>query len=182
MVTVGVMYLPLGVIASRIIAQTGKLEYQLTDGEIRRIQLSEQAEMLYQGASRGNSRRTIDGSAGHQTIYLFHSAKDAEHVVPILREAMPGLKVEAYELKHIKRRTGRIGHLTEEVSGRIGELLEGAGGDVQRFATTDLVKECGCGLKANDRAWRSGLDRALDRSVEWKKDGRGIVRRAKQEP
>ena len=86
-----------------------------------------------------------------------------------------------YEPKHIKRRTGRIGHLTEEVSGLIQEFLEDASGDVLRVATTDLVKECGGGLKASDRAWRNGLKRALDRSVEWRKEGGAIVRQAKQD-
>jgi hypothetical protein len=173
MLTVGVMYLPLGLIASRIIAQTGKLEYDLTDQEIRRVLLSEQAEMLYQAASRGHSRRTIEGSAGPQTIYLFHPTKDAEHVIPLLQEAMPGLRVEHYEPKHLRRNLSPNVHRAEEVSARIQHFLLELREDIAHVATSSLTKELG--YASNSRAWRLGLEGALNNSVEWKRDGRRIV-------
>ena len=73
----------------------------MLDNDANETYYSEQGELLYQGFSRGNSRNTIDGRAGKQTIYLFHPQEHYDKVMPYLRRVMNGVKESKYQTKYL---------------------------------------------------------------------------------
>jgi hypothetical protein len=171
LITVGVMYLPPSAVASMIIGQTRNLHYGLSDSEVRTVLLSEQAEMIYQGVSRGHSRKTVDGRAGAQTIYLFHPAKDWDRIYPLLRELMPGMRVERYYPAFLIRESKKAAF---EVARNIVDFLAELPLNVVAASTRGILKTHR--LNGNDRVWREGLEIALDQLRGWRKEGQMFIR------
>jgi hypothetical protein len=174
--TIGVLYMPDDAIASMILGQTGNLSYPLAAPEVRRVKHSEQAEMLYQAISRGNSRRTVDGRAGDETIFLFHPLKDSRHVVERLREVMPGLRVEPYYPRFLlPNRKGAID--VEGMASEIGEVLKAVPAEKDAVSVAEVKLAIGAGLiDTNSRVWRRAAAVAPTRLDGWRKEEKRYCR------
>lgn len=165
--TVGVRYLPREAVMATIVGQTGSLEHDVTAAEITSVAHSEQAELLYQGISRGNSRRTIDGKAGKQTIYLFHPKKDYEPVKGLLKEVMPNVQTEEYRPEFLQTGTDQC---VEVLASRIGLLLD----EVRNDSISCREIAAALEINTNDRRWRNGMNGF--QSPRWRKVGKKFVR------
>lgn len=165
--TVGVRYLPREAVMATIVGQTGSLEHDVTAAELTSVAHSEQAELLYQGISRGNSRRTIDGKAGKQTIYLFHPKKDYEPVKELLKEVMPNVQTEEYRSEFLQAGTDQS---VEDLKFRVERYLDGVRED--SISCRKLAKELG--IETNSREWREAKRKV--RSPQWRNEGKKFVR------
>jgi hypothetical protein len=169
--TVGVLYRDTKEIAASIVGQTRNLHYGLVDADIRQTQNSEQADLLYQGISRGNSRRTISGKAGKQVIYLFHPARDFESILPLLKDVMPGLNVEDYKPAVLKRpiRKNALDYtsLGEKVVDHLIRIPSAQESVSVRSVKGAVAADC----DPNSSLWRKGKTHALNQLTGWKQKG-----------
>lgn len=175
-ITVGVLYRDNHELAANIIGQTRRLDYPLIDREVRQVQLSEQADLLYQGISRGNSRNTVEGKAGQQDIFLFHPKKDAKPILELLEEIMPGVVVQDYPLTYLQRPPHGNAKHYRDVSSKIREYLTDLDEGVTRLSVRELRDRIFPMLDSNTSTWKRALKHALDHLVGWRKDKQSIER------
>ncbi len=176
MATIGVLYRNTKEIAASIVGQTRDLRYGLADADIRQTQISEQADLLYQGISRGNSRRTTNGQAGQQTVYLFHRKHDFDNILPLLREVMPGLKVENYKPTVLKPPVRQNSldyiHLGERVVDHLIRLPADQTMVSVRAVKSAIARD----IDPNSSLWRNGKNYALNSLVGWRQQGQAFRR------
>lgn len=154
--TCGILYRDWKEISSSIIAQTGSLNYLLLDHDVQETYYSEQAELLYQGFSRGNSRNTKDGIAGKQTIYMFHPKEDYSKVMTYLRRVMHGVQESRYQPKYlIQGRKNAIDYL--ELASAIRDYLTSMGDDVMQLSKAIIRKTLAPELNSNSKTWRKAI-------------------------
>ena len=144
-------------IASSIIAQTGNLNYSLLDNDANETYYSEQGELLYQGFSRGNSRNTIDGRAGKQTIYLFHPQEHYDKVMPYLRRVMNGVKESKYQTKYLTQgRKNARDYLY--LANSIQNYILSVGHEITRLSKTLIKKSVAPEMSSNSKTWRKAME------------------------
>ncbi|HPH37733.1 MAG TPA: hypothetical protein PL108_08740, partial [Sediminibacterium sp.] len=144
-------------IASSIIAQTGNLNYSLLDNDVNETYYSEQGELLYQGFSRGNSRNTIDGRAGKQTIYLFHPQEHYDKVMPYLRRVMNGVKESKYQTKYLTQgRKNARDYL--DLSSLIINLILSLAPEIIRINKTQIRRIVSPEMASNSKTWRKAIE------------------------
>ncbi len=171
MATVGVLYRDTKEIAASIVGQTRNLHYRLVDADIRQTQNSEQADLLYQGISRGNSRRTISGKAGKQVIYLFHPARDFESILPLLKDVMPGLNVQTYKPAVLKRPVRQNAHDYTSLGEKVVDHLIRVPTAQKAVSVRSVKSAVAAGFDANSSLWRKGKAHALNQLTGWRQKG-----------
>jgi hypothetical protein len=174
-ISCGVLYRDRKEIASRVIAQTRRLDYKLVDNDVADTLHSEQAELLYQGFSRGNCRNTLNGQAGEQTIYLFHPKEDFEKVMPFLERVMPNAQVEKYKPVYLTE--GRKRSLDFQEIGRlIMDYLISLDLGRVRITTNQIRTLLLPDLDSNSRSWRAALSYAKTNLTGWALNDRTFER------
>lgn len=174
--TVGVLYRDISEIAASIIGQTHSLNYPLVDADVRRTANSEQADLLYQGISRGNSRRSLNGKAGEQTIYLFHPRRDMDQLRPLLEQVMPNAQWTSYQPKALRK----LPRADSETYTTIGEDL------VKELASTppareyvsvkELKRKVAPKVASNSSTWRNAKKHAESKLIGWEVRGQSYQR------
>lgn len=181
---VGVLYRDNKELAASIIGQTGDLDYRAInfDKEVKRTQMSEQADLLYQGISRGNSRKMIDGKAGEQTIYLFHPAKDWTGSIPggysvktLLEQVMPGVVFEERKPKHLSDPLRKNSIDAADLGDKIVDFL--ASNPDNQIKIRDVLAAVAPELNSNDREWRKAKAYANRKLVGWEAQGLKFVKK-----
>lgn len=162
-VTVGVQYRDVQELAASILGQKRSLSGSVTNAEISKVQVSEQADLLYQAVSRGHLRRTTDGKAGEMRIYLFHW--EIAEVVEILKERMLGIKVVPYTPTFLVRDT-HSDAIYPEVAEKIVEFLERQTKDKVSTQETRKALERS-GLKLSKKIWELAIQHVGTLQVEW---------------
>lgn len=164
--TCGILYRDWKEVSSSIIAQTGNLNYSLLDNDVKETYYSEQAEMLYQGFSRGSSRNTMDGKAGKQTIYMFHPIEDYNNVMASLRRVMYGIRETKYNTKYlIEGRKNARDYLELDMS--IRNYLISLEEDVLKLNKSTILNEVAPELKSNSKTWRKAISRTKEDLKGW---------------
>ena len=164
--TCGILYRDWKEISSSIIAQTGSLNYMLLDNDVQETYYSEQAELLYQGFSRGNSRNTKDGKAGKQTIYMFHPKEDYSKVMTYLRRVMHGVQELKYQPKCLTQgRKNARDYM--ELASAIRTYLISRGDDVIKLSKSFIRETLAPELKSNCKTWRKAITTAESELTGW---------------
>lgn len=176
MVTVGMQYRDHKELAANIVGQTRNLKYPLVDFDIRQVEISEQADALYQAISRGHCRRTSGGRAGEQIVYLFHPDKDAGPVFDLLEEIMPGIRCETYEPRYLKRRSRSNATSYRDLGNSFVEYLAGLGLSETEVSIRNIRKAIAPDLKTNSSTWRNGRDYAVSNLIGWEQRGQSLIR------
>ena len=165
-ITCGNIYREWQEISTSIIGQTRTLNYTLLDADASETFYSEQAEMFYQGFSRGNCRNTIDGKAGEQTIYLFHPTPDYLKVMDSLRKVMPNVIEETYKPQYLTEgRKDAKDH--QEIARKITDYLTSLALDMSRVTKTHLLRCIAPHLSSNSKTWRKAIDQAQQDLKGW---------------
>lgn len=174
-VTLGVMYRDWKQISSSIIAQTRSLDYKLLDMDVNHTYYSEQAEMLYQGFSRGNCRNTSEGKAGKQVIYLFHPNEDYAKVMESLRKVMPNIKELKYKPEHlIEGRKNAKDY--NELATLIIDYLVSLELPVLTIAKSALIKHVAPHLTSNSKTWRKAIEKVKYEINGWVFNSKNVIR------
>ena len=177
-ITIGVQYRDRKEIAASLVGQTGVLTYPLADNDITTTMHSEQADLLYQGFSRGHSRKTINGHAGEQTIYLFHPERDSKHVVRYLQDVMPQLVVQEYIPKFLKPKIRKDAVGYNDLAEKILDYVAGQPASLTKLSLQSIKSELLGETAVPDKTWRKAVDRFKDQIVGWDVVGRSIVRKS----
>ena len=173
--TCGILYRDWKEISSSIIAQTGSLNYLLLDNDVQETYFSEQAELLYQGFSRGNSRNTKDGIAGNQTIYMFHPKEDYSKVMTYLRRVMQGVKELKYQPKYLAQgRKNARGYI--ELANAIRTYLISLGNEVTKLPKAVIRKALAPELKSNSKTWRNAISKVKSDLKGWTFSNKLVIR------
>lgn len=173
--TCGILYRDWKEISASVIAQTGNLNYFLIDSDVSETYYSEQAEMLYQGFSRGNSRNTVDGKAGEQTIYMFHPVEDYNKIMPYLRKVMPRMVEVKYQTKHLLQgRKNAKDYM--EIASAIRDYLISVEQDIVGFTKTQLREKFAPHLNSNDKTWRNAITKVQSELSGWIFNRKTILR------
>jgi hypothetical protein len=136
----------------------------VTQKEVDEVQLSEQADLLYQAFSRGNLRNTRKGEAGEMHLYLIHN--EADELVDLLKSRMPGVEVLPYSPKHLVKMTSRSARVPEIADSIVSFLKTGAKRRVSK-TTINKVLESKHG-KIGRRSLSKAHELAQDQLVEWR--------------
>lgn len=172
--TCGILFRNWNEVSSSIIAQTRNLNYSLLDSDINDTYYSEQAEMLYQGISRGNSRNTIDGKAGQQIIYLFHPSEHYSKTITFLRRVMPNMKESKYVTKFLAQgRKNSLGYI--ELAQLIIDFLVANGSVFQQVSTTYIRKILAPDINSNSKTWRKAISKVGEEMNGWHLNGRNFI-------
>lgn len=177
MATVGVQYRDTSEIAASIIGQTRTLNYPLVDADVRQTKNSEQAELLYQGISRGNSRRTSNGKAGEQTIYLFHPKKDMDQLRPLLDQVMPNAQWTTYETKALKKPARADAEDYIGIGDAIAIQLASTPPAKTYVSVKELKRTVAPSINSNTSTWRNAKRRAESKIIGWEVKRQGYQRR-----
>jgi len=162
-ITLGVMYRDHSEIAASIIGQNRDLGYQVTNTEIKDVSDSQQADILYQGLSRGNMRHTNKGVAGEMTCWVFHKEEKA---IKMLTEAMPNVDVCSYIPVYLSEHG--VSDAVSELAGMIVEYLDSVPSGIDKISLRRLAKALGY-TKTNSRKWTDAVKKASDGQHEWEK-------------
>ena len=143
--------------------------------DVNHTYYSEQAEMLYQGFSRGNCRNTSEGKAGKQTIYLFHPNADYAKVMESLRRVMPNIKESSYKPKYIAQ--GRKNAQDyNELATLIIDYLISLELEVLTIAKSVLIKHVAAHLTSNSKTWRKAIEKVKFEINGWDFNSKNVVR------
>jgi hypothetical protein len=175
--TVGVLYRKKHELAASIIGQTNNLHHPLIDREVEDVAISEQADMLYQGFSRGHSRRSFHGKAGEQTIYLFHPKRESGRVLELLEEVMPKVRIVEHKGKYLSRSPHENSRQSRELSETIVEYLTDLGREITHLTVRKLRENVCPEIISNSSVWKNALKLAALKLLGWKKDRQTFVRR-----
>lgn len=166
-ITVGILYRDTKELAANIIGQSRDMNYLVTNKEIHETQCSEQADLIYQGISRGNSRNTINGVAGQMTVYLIHNEPE---VLKYLGKVMPNVSIQDYQPKYLVRSNSDWW----TISNNINEYLEVYDGE--SISIKKLKKAATQDLDSNSKAWRKAIENVESTNYGWMKEGKSLVK------
>jgi hypothetical protein len=170
-ITVGVLYRDPQELAASIIGQTQRLDCPLNDSQIQHVQHSEMADMLYQAFSRGACRRTINGKAASQDIYLLLPEKELKPMLDILPLAMKDVKLPIYRPQYLPPSSKATRYIW--IAGKIAEILRAqhpAVGTVSvqkiRLQVESMI---GQKMSSNSKPWKNAVGHAADHVEGWHK-------------
>lgn len=177
MATLGVLYRDRKEIAASIIGQTRNLHYPVIDADIEQTMYSEQADMLYQGISRGNSRRTFDGKAGEQHIYLFHPESDIKKMMALLCDVMPQANWIEYQPQVMQKPVRQNAEEYLMLGAQIVDLLLFRTPlATQSVSTRSIREQIAPEVDSNGSTWRNALKHAKGMLFGWERKGQSFVR------
>jgi hypothetical protein len=173
-ITIGILYRKAQDLAASIIGQTLNLNHPLIDREIVEVQQSEIADTLYQALSRGHCRKTTNGKAGKQDIWLFLPKRDMAPVLDFLKLAMKDVRIIPYSPKYLKphKRATASWQVSEDVQ----DHVLGLPSHKHSISVKELKDAVGVSASTNDRAWRTGFKHARGELVGWELIGRTLKR------
>ncbi len=165
-ITMGVLYRDQSDLVAQIVAQSRNEHFAVNNWMVNDIQHSEQADMLYQGFSRGNCRQVSNGLAGDMDIYLLHPMKDYG-AIELLKEVMPEVQIVPYTPVYLEEYSTSSRPLADKII----EHLDSTGGG--RIPTTKVVSALG--INPNDRIWRQAKEYIVANDCNWDVQGRSFV-------
>ena len=151
-------------LAAAVKGQVGHLAEPTPSRRLRDVVESEIAHCVYQGASRGSCRRTVNGKAQPMRLYVIHRS---EGLKTILDRVMPGAAWFYPDPRHLKKAQGAgraaqlLGQLVAYLHG-LPDHLDEVSSKVVKAAlglTTDNASKtaftrAGALLTADDHGWR----------------------------
>lgn len=176
-IMVGVQYRDPKEIAASLVSQTRDLGAKIVSGQIQGALDSEQADTLYQAISRGHSRKTFEGRAGEQTIYLLHPDRDWKRVKPILERQMKGVVFNRYAAKHVPPARMDADDPIKVVRDAVVDIAEQLPQDVEGISLQRLRKDSGVQESSNSWVWREGFKQAMDLLPGFELSGRSLKRK-----
>jgi len=176
MATVGVLYRSTKDIAAEIIGQTRSLHYPLIDSDIQQTINSEQADLLYQGISRGNSRRTQEGKAGEQTIYLFHPERDIQKLMSLLCRVMPNVQWQEYEPRVLQKPMRANAEKYENLGFQLLDFMTHIPPAKDKVSIQSIRKTVAPDIDTNSSTWRNALSGMEFLMVGWERKGQSYLR------
>jgi hypothetical protein len=170
-ITVGVLYRNPQELGASIIGQIQELDFPLTDAQIQHVQHSEMADMIYQAVSRGHCRRTNNGTAELQEIYLLLPEKDLKPVLDILPLAMKDVKLAIYRPQYLAPSSKATLYI--RFADKIAEILGAQHPGVSKVSAHKIRREveskAGLKISSNSKSWKNAVDRAADNVEGWHK-------------
>ncbi|ODB88005.1 hypothetical protein A3193_03685 [Candidatus Thiodiazotropha endoloripes] len=172
-VTLGVIYRDPSEIAASIVGQSRDLAYSVDNKEIKRVSDSLQADILYQGLSRGNMRHVINGKAGNMICWVLHKE---EHAMNLLLSVMPNAKKMVYTPKHLALHG--ISDAVLDIAERIIAYLNSLPDSEGKCSIKSITKFLGI-TQTNSRTWRDAIKRVEKLQYEWTRpsNGQSFLRR-----
>ncbi len=175
-IMVGVQYRDPKEIAASLVSQTRNLSAKFAPGQIQAAVDSEQADTLYQAISRGHSRKTFEGRAGEQMIYLLHPDRVWKRVKPIVEQQMKGVVFARYTATHVPAARldadDPIKVMSEAIIDYVGQLPE----TVERISFAKVRKELGIQESSNSHTWREANRLAMAFLPGFRISGRSLMR------
>jgi len=165
-ITMGVLYRDQSDLVAQIVAQSRNEHFAVNNWMVNDIQHSEQADMLYQGFSRGNCRQVSNGFAGDMDIFLLHPMKDYG-AIELLKEVMPEVQIVPYKPVYLEEYSMSSRPLAEIII----EHLESTGRG--RIPTANVIRALG--INPNDRSWRQAKEHIVANDINWAVDGRSFI-------
>jgi hypothetical protein len=176
LITVGVQYRDPKEIAAALVAQSRNLDTKLVHGQVQKARDSEQGDTVYQAISRGHCRKTFDGEAGEQTIYLLHPDRDWNRVKPILEQQMKGVVFKRYVAKYVPPARMDADNPIKVMSDEIIKFVEQLPEDVELISLAKVRKELGIQESSNSHTWREACKQAKGFLPGFEIYGRSLVR------
>lgn len=162
-ITMGVVYRDPSEIAASIIGQSRDLDYRVNNKEIKEVSDSLQADILYQGFSRGNMRHTNRGIAGDMTCWVLHKER---RVIEMLEDAMPNVTINPYTPVYLSEHG--VSDAVADQSRKIIDYLDSVPSGVEKVSNQQIAKAIGC-TNTNSRTWRNSVSKASNDQFDWEK-------------
>lgn len=161
-------------LSAAVRGQTGNPAEPTSNARIRELVESEIASCIYQGASRGSSRRITGGKAHAMRLWFIHRDPG---IRKLLDRVMPGAVWSYPEATHLKKATADT--KTAQLLGHLLGHLRGVPGDVLKVSSRKVKEAMAL---PTDNATRQAFMKAvglLDLSAHgWISEGRSLVRGA----
>lgn len=161
-------------IAAAIKGQVGHLAEPTPSDRLRQVIESEIAHVVYQGASRGSCRRTVNGKAQPMKLYLIHHNPSLK---TILDRVMPGAVWSYPDPRHLKKAAGE--GKAVQLLGQLLAYLKGLPEGTDKVSSKAAKQALGL---AKDNATRLAFGRAVElmslAKHGWEVSGRSFVRGA----
>lgn len=160
-ITVGVVYRDPSEIAASIIGQKRDMGYSVSNEEIKEVSNSLQADILYQGLSRGYMRCVRNGVAGEMTCWVLHKEQRA---IDMLVKALPNVSIEHYFPRYLSEHgvSDAVANWAEQIVCYLNALPE----DVEQISIRRIVQDLRI-ENTNTRKWRDAVKRVEELQFEW---------------
>lgn len=161
-------------LAGSYLGQTDDIRHDVSTDTIKELARSEVAHVVYQALSRGCCRVMDDGQAKAMKAWVVH--RDLG-IRGLLEDAMPGIRWETWEAKHLTTTDGRQPGIIASTAVKIREHLKGLPREASGLSTRKL-KEATGSKDVHPNTFTEALKAALQSCLGWNMAGRSVVRSA----
>lgn len=166
----GLVYRRRDEITASILGQRSDLHSTVSGTEVADTIISEQADLVYQGMSRGNLRNTVGEMAGKMDVYLFH--REVNEVNNLLAYRCKGINIQPYDAQYVSKvRVPAYQHLALEIQSVLHDTVVLGNTSIGNL---DLKKLINSPLKAKRAVWAKAKAYLLDDlCIGWHINGTG---------